>query len=99
LKSLRNQVKNQIIGANGNATAEVKDMRVDTKGQLHDLAQDRLNEDFNRIGGIADAAKETVDVLENKMNTGAYYNEVSHFKGRKFDTTDRKSTRLNSSHV
>lgn len=87
LKSLRNQVKNQIIGANGNATAEVKDMRVDTKGQLHDLAQDRLNEDFNRIGGIADAAKETVDVLENKMNTGAYYNEVSHFKGRKFDTT------------
>ena len=87
LKSLRNQVKNQIIGANGNATAEVKDMRVDTKGQLHDLAQDRLNEDFNRIGDIADAAKETVDVLENKMNTGAYYNEVSHFKGRKFDTT------------
>ena len=87
LKSLRNQVKNQIIGTNGNATAEVKDMRVDTKGQLHDLAQDRLNEDFNRIGGIADAAKETADVLENKMNTGAYYNEVSHFKGRKFDTT------------
>ena len=87
LKSLRNQVKNQIIGANGNATAEVKDMRVDTKGQLHDLAQDRLNEDFNRIGDIADAAKETADVLENKMNTGAYYNEVSHFKGRKFDTT------------
>ena len=87
LKSLRNQVKSQIVGANGNATAEVKDMRVDTKGQLHDLAQDRLNEDFNRIGGIADAAKETADVLENKMNTGAYYNEVSHFKGRKFDTT------------
>ena len=87
LKNLRNQVKSQIIGANGNATAEVKDMRVDTKGQLHDLAQDRLNEDFNRIGGIADAAKETVDVLENKMNTGAYYNEVSHFRGRKFDTT------------
>ena len=87
LKNLRNQVKNQIIGANGNATAEVKDMRVDTKGQLHDLAQDRLNEDFNRIGDIADAAKETADVLENKMNSGAYYNEVSHFKGRKFDTT------------
>src|SRR5699024_10423516 len=57
LKNLRNQVKSQIIGANGNATAEVKDMRVDTKGQLHDLAQDRLNEDFNRIGDIADAAK------------------------------------------
>ena len=87
LKSLRNQVKSQIIGANGNATAEVKDMRVDTKGKLHDLAQDRLNEDFNRIGDIADAAKETADVLENKMNSGAYYNEVSHFKGRKFDTT------------
>lgn len=87
LKSLRNQVKSQIVGANGNATAEVKDMRVDTKGQLHDLAQDRLNEDFNRIGDIADAAKETADVLENKMNSGAYYNEVSHFKGRKFDTT------------
>lgn len=87
LKNLRNQVKSQIIGANGNATAEVKDMRVDTQGNLHELAQDRLNEDFNRIGGIADAAKNTADTLETQMNTGAYYNEVSHFRGRKFDTT------------
>ena len=87
LKNLRNQVKAQVIGSNGNATAEVKDMRVDTQGNLHELAQDRLNEDFNRIGGIADAAKSTADTLETKMNTGAYYNEVSHFRGRKFDTT------------
>lgn len=87
LKGLRNQVKAQVIGANGNATAEVKDMRVDTQGNLHELAQDRLNEDFNRIGGIADAAKNTADTLETQMNTGAYYNEVSHFRGRKFDTT------------
>lgn len=87
LKGLRNQVKAQVIGANGNATAEVKDMRVDTQGNLHELAQDRLNEDFNRIGGIADAAKSTADTLETQMNTGAYYNEVSHFRGRKFDTT------------
>lgn len=87
LKNLRNQVKAQVIGANGNATAEVKDMRVDTQGNLHELAQDRLNEDFNRIGGIADAAKSTADTLETQMNTGAYYNEVSHFRGRKFDTT------------
>ncbi|MGG6839912.1 UNVERIFIED_CONTAM: phosphodiester glycosidase family protein [Mammaliicoccus sciuri] len=87
LKRLNNRVENQIIGANGNATAEVKDMRVDTQGNLHELAQDRLNEDFNRIGGIADAAKSTADTLETQMNTGAYYNEVSHFRGRKFDTT------------
>lgn len=87
LKNLRNQVKAQVIGSNGNATAEVKDMRVDIQGNLHELAQDRLNEDFNRIGGIADAAKSTADTLETKMNTGAYYNEVSHFRGRKFDTT------------
>lgn len=87
LKRLNNRVENQIIGANGNATAEVKDMRVDTQGNLHELAQDRLNEDFNRIGGIADTAKNTADTLETQMNTGAYYNEVSHFRGRKFDTT------------
>lgn len=87
LKRLNNRVENQIIGANGNSTAEVKDMRVDTQGNLHELAQDRLNEDFNRIGGIADAAKNTADTLETQMNTGAYYNEVSHFRGRKFDTT------------
>ncbi len=87
LKRLNNRVENQIIGANGNATAEVKDMRVDTQGNLHELAQDRLNEDFNRIGGIADAAKNTADTVETQMNTGAYYNEVSHFRGRKFDTT------------
>ncbi|RIN79419.1 phosphodiester glycosidase family protein [Mammaliicoccus sciuri] len=87
IKKLNNRVKNQIIGANGNATAEVKDMRVDTQGQLHELAQDRLNEDFGRIDDIASTAKQTADTLETQMNTGAYYNEVSHFRGRKFDTT------------
>lgn len=87
IKKLNNRVKNQIIGANGNATAEVKDMRVDTQGNLHELAQDRLNEDFGRIDDIASTAKQTADTLETQMNTGAYYNEVSHFRGRKFDTT------------
>ncbi|MBO3080375.1 phosphodiester glycosidase family protein [Mammaliicoccus sciuri] len=87
IKQLNNRVKSQIIGANGNATAEVKDMRVDTQGNLHELAQDRLNEDFGRIDDIASTAKQTADKLETQMNTGAYYNEVSHFRGRKFDTT------------
>ena len=87
LKRLNNRVENQIIGSNGNSTAEVKDMRVDTQGNVHELAQDRLNEDFNRIGSIAEAAKSTADTLETKMNIGAYYNEISHFRGRKFDTT------------
>ncbi|NKD48172.1 phosphodiester glycosidase family protein [Mammaliicoccus sciuri] len=87
IKKLNNRVKNQIIGANGNATAEVKDMRVDTQGQLHELAQDRLNKDFGRIDDIASTAKQTAEKLETQMNTGAYYNEVSHFRGRKFDTT------------
>lgn len=87
IKKLNNRVKNQIIGANGNATAEVKDMRVDTQGNLHELAQDRLNEDFGRIDDIASTAKQTADTIETQMNTGAYYNEVSHFRGRKFDTT------------
>ncbi|OCA12672.1 phosphodiester glycosidase family protein [Mammaliicoccus sciuri] len=87
IKKLNNRVKNQIIGSNGNATAEVKDIRVDTQGQLHELAQDRLNEDFGRIDDIASTAKQTADTLETQMNTGAYYNEVSHFRGRKFDTT------------
>ena len=87
LKSLRNQVKSQIIGANGNATAEVKDMRVDTKGQLHDLAQDRLNEDFNRIGGIADAAKELSVKHEEQIEESAYYNEINYISGRNFETS------------
>ena len=87
LKSLRNQVKSQIIGANGNATAEVKDMRVDTKGQLHDLAQDRLNEDFNRIGGIADAAKELSVKHEEQIEESSYYNEINYISGRNFETS------------
>ena len=87
LKSLRNQVKSQIIGANGNATAEVKDMRVDTKGQLHDLAQDRLNEDFNRIGGIADAAKELSEKHEEQIEESSYYNEINYISGRNFETS------------
>ena len=87
LKNLRNQVKSQIIGANGNATAEVKDMRVDTKGQLHELAQDRLNEDFNRIGGIADAAKELSVKHEEQIEESAYYNEINYISGRNFETS------------
>ena len=87
LKNLRNQVKSQIIGANGNATAEVKDMRVDTKGQLHELAQDRLNEDFNRIGGIADAAKELSEKHEEQIEESSYYNEINYISGRNFETS------------
>lgn len=87
LKTLRNQVRNQVIGANGNSTAEVKDLRVDRKGNVHELAQDRMNTDFDNLEGIASSAKQLADDHELKLNKGAYYNEISHFKGRKYDTT------------
>src|SRR5699024_1486784 len=67
LKTLRNQVRSQVIGANGNSTTEVKDIRVDIDGNLHELAQDRLNVDFQKIKSIADSEKRNTDKHEEEL--------------------------------
>ncbi|PTJ55972.1 hypothetical protein BU006_12920 [Mammaliicoccus sciuri] len=92
IKKLNNRVKNQIIGSNDNATAEVKDMRVDTQGQLHELAQDRLNEDFGRIDDIASTAKQTADTNKRKWlgtigQEGNTYSDVLKLPGGKYECT------------
>ena len=87
LKVLRNQVLAQVVGKSNNSAAELKDIRVDTQGTLHSLAQDRLNADFGLIGDIANMAKALANKHEKELNKNIYYNEVSTRKGRKFDTT------------
>src|SRR5699024_5556752 len=87
LKNLRNQVRNQVIGANGNGISEVKDIRVDTDGNLHELAQDRLNVDFKKISEVADSAKGLADKHEEALEKTAFYNEITTTKGRKYGTT------------
>ena len=87
LKTIRNQVKSQVIGKSDNSAAELKDMRVDTQGQLHDLAQDRLKADFEFFGGMAQVAKTLSEKHEEQIQNSAYYNEIKTYTGRKFNTT------------
>ena len=87
LKVLRNQVQSQVVGKNGDGIAELKDMRVDTQGNLHQLAQDRLSADFGLIGDVANLAKSLADKHEKEINKNIYYNEVKTYSARKFDTT------------
>ena len=87
LKGLQNQVKNIVKGSNGDGLAEVKDMRVDIDGNLHDLAQDRLNVDFEKINNVANKAKVLADQHEQKIEQTAFYNDVYMQKGRKYETT------------
>ena len=87
LKNLRNQVRNQVIGSNGDSVSEVKDIRVDIDGNLHELAQDRLNVDFQKIKDVADSAKGLADKHEEALEKTAFYNEITTTKGRKYGTT------------
>lgn len=87
IKSLRNQVKSQVVGKSDNSAAELKDMRVDTQGELHDLAQDRLKSDFDLLGGVAKMAQDLANKHEEQIQNSAYYNEIKNYTGRKFNTT------------
>ena len=87
LTTIRNQVKSQVIGKSDNSAAELKDMRVDTQGQLHELAQDRLKADFEFFGGMAKVAKTLSEKHEKQIQNSAYYNEIKTYTGRKFNTT------------
>ena len=87
LEIIRGEVQSQVIGANGDGVAELKDMRVDTQGNVHELAQDRLMADFGLIGDVANLAKILADQHEKMLNESAYYSEITTTKGRNFDTT------------
>src|SRR5699024_8107103 len=56
LEQLKSSVNEQIIGANGNGLAEMKDIRVDSDGTIHDLAQQRLLSEFAKNHEIASNA-------------------------------------------
>ncbi|MDN6571258.1 MAG: phosphodiester glycosidase family protein [Staphylococcus equorum] len=87
LDVLTKRIDNQIYGASGNSTAELKDLRVDMEGGNHDLAQDRLNHDLNKINSTATQADETAQKHEDQISESAYYQEITYVSGRKYDTT------------
>lgn len=84
---LTGRINNQIYGASGNSTAELKDLRVDMEGTRHDLAQDRLNHDLNKINSTATKADETSQKHEEQISESAYYQEIDYVSGRKYDTS------------
>lgn len=84
---LTGRVDNQIWGASKNSSAEVKDIRVGMDGQVHDLAQDRLMQDFAKIDEVAKQADDMAQKHEGQIKESAYYNEITYVSGRKFDTT------------
>lgn len=84
---LEGRIKNQIYGASKNSSAEVKDIRVDMEGEVHDLAQDRLMSDLKKIDKIANQADEMAQKHEVQIGENAYYNEIYYVSGRKHETT------------
>lgn len=87
LDVLTKRIDNQIYGASGSSTAELKDLRVDIEGGNHDLAQDRLNHDLTKINSTATQADETAQKHEDQISESAYYQEITYVSGRKYDTT------------
>ncbi|MDN6640814.1 MAG: phosphodiester glycosidase family protein [Tetragenococcus sp.] len=87
LNILNGRINNQIYGASKNSSAEVKDIRVDMEGSAHDIAQDRLNQDFSKIGATATRADDTSQKHEEQIEESAYYQEIDYVSGRKYDTS------------
>src|SRR5699024_645668 len=84
---LSGRINNQIYGASKNSSAEVKDIRVGMDGIVHDLAQDRLMQDFAKIDELATQADDMAQKHEGQIEESAYYNEINYVSGRKHDTT------------
>lgn len=87
INNLTGRINNQIYGASGSSSAEVKDLRVDSEGVIHDLAQDRFNSDLSKIGSTATRADETSQKHEGQIEESAYYQEIDYVSGRKHDTS------------
>lgn len=88
LKELRSQIVNQVYSSDKDKSAELKETRVSTDGEIHSTSQDRLNYEFRYTQSLAKKSKELSDKHENEIQESAYYNEeVTYVSGRKFDTT------------
>ncbi|MGO2869125.1 MAG: phosphodiester glycosidase family protein [Staphylococcus equorum] len=86
LNVLESRMNNQIQGVNKNSSSEVKDIRVGIDGTIHELAQNRLMKDLDKINSIAREAEEIAELNEKQIRESAYYNEIDYIKGRMFDT-------------
>lgn len=84
---LASRINNQIYGVSENSISEVKDIRVGNDGTIHKLAQDRLMNDFTKIGYIANKADSMAQKHDGQISNSAYYNEIDYISGRKFDTS------------
>ena len=87
LKELRSQIVNQVYSSDRDKSAELKETRVSTDGEIHATSQDRLNYEFRYTQNLAKKSKELSDKHENEIQESAYYNEITYVSGRKFDTT------------
>ncbi|MCF1614775.1 phosphodiester glycosidase family protein, partial [Tetragenococcus koreensis] len=87
LNVLSGRISNQIYGASGNSSAEVKDIRVDSEGNIHDLAQDRLMSDFGKINQTATHADDLANKHDGQIQESAYYQEITYVRGRKYTST------------
>lgn len=87
LKQVRGQIRSAVVGKSDNSASELKDMRVDTQGEVHPLAQDRLKADFEFFGGMAKQAETLAKKHEEQIQNSSYYNEIKTYTGRKYNTT------------
>lgn len=56
LFDLHSQLKNMVLGANGDGIAEVKQARVDGKGKTHEVLADRVKADYQYLDDTASTA-------------------------------------------
>lgn len=83
----KGRIKNLVVGANGDGMAELKDTRTDIDGNIHEIAQDRLERDFLKINEKAEDARLLADKHENEMENSAYIQNIEIREGREYDTS------------
>lgn len=83
----KGRIKNLVVGANGDGVAELKDTRTDIDGNIHEIAQDRLERDFLKIDEKAEDAKLLADKHENEIENSAYIQNIEIREGREYDTS------------
>lgn len=67
------RIKNLVIGANGDAMAEVKDSRVTVDGDIKDLLSERLDTDFGKIKNEMEANYKVLNTkIERIINVNDY---------------------------
>src|SRR5699024_2625892 len=67
VEQLKSSVNEQIIGANGNGNAEIKDIRIDSDGNRYELAQQRLLSEVAKNNEIANNALDLSNDHEEEL--------------------------------